>query len=208
MCILREFPVCIQTKKLPHTSSSIHVNYPVVTQMNNHTVQQKINHTIIHTLNKMLVDQYFYEDYLVELIAYYEIKTNERGVLSLNLIVYSDTGGAHGLTVIRSLTFDTKTGKNYELSELFKPNSGYEKAINTIIQQRIKDWDIQLLDPPATEIRSNQDFYIADVTLVIYFQLYEISPYASGFPYFPIPILDLAPYIQPGSPLETMMSFT
>lgn len=205
---MREFPVCIQTKKLPHASSSISVYYPVVTQMNNHAVQQKINHTIIHTLNKMLVDQYFYEDYLVEMIAYYEIKTNERGILSLNLIVYSFTGGAHGLTVIRSLTFNTKTGKHYELSELFKPNSGYEKAINTIIQQRIKDWDIQLLDPPATEIRSNQDFYIADVTLVIYFQLYEISPYAAGFPYFPLPILDLAPYIQPGSPLDTMMSFT
>lgn len=176
--------------------------------MNNSEIQRKINHSIIHTLNEMLVEQSFYDDYLVELLASYEIKTNERGVLSLNLIVYSYTGGAHGMTVVKSLTFDTKTGKQYELKELFKPGSNYEEAINKIIRQRIKDWNIQLLDPPFKGIRSNQDFYIADVTLVIYFQLYEITPYVSGFPYFPIPILDLADIIQPNSPLETMMSFT
>lgn len=203
-----DLPVSIVTKRLPHASPKVTVYYPVVVHLPNANVQSRINHAIVTTLNKLLVEQNFYDANLVELLANYEIKTNERGILSLNLIVYSFTGGAHGMTVINSLTFDTKTGKQYTLKELFKPGSDYEKRISAIITQRIKDWDIQLLDPPFKGIRSDQDFYIADTSLVIYFQLYEITPYVWGFPYFPIPILDLADIIQPDGPLDRMMAFT
>ena len=166
----------------------------------------KINHAIVNTLNKMLIERDFYSDSLIELLANYEIKTNERGILSLNLIVYSFTGGAHGMTIIKSLTFDVKTGKQYTLQELFKPDSNYEKKLSDIIGKKIKDWNIQLLEE-FKGIRSDQDFYIADTTLVIYFQLYEITPYYWGFPYFPIPLLDIADIIRPNSPLDRMMSF-
>lgn len=203
-----DLPVSIVTKRLPHASPKVTIYYPVVVHLQNVNAQSRINHAIISTLNKLLVEQNFYDANLVELLANFEIKTNERGILSLNLIVYSFTGGAHGMTVVNSLTFDTKTGKQYTLEELFKPGSDFEKRISAIITQRIKDWDIQLLDPPFKGIRSDQDFYIADTSLVIYFQLYEITPYVWGFPYFPIPILDLADIIRPGSPLDRMMAFT
>lgn len=203
-----DFPVSILIKKLPNTSPTINVYYPLVTQMNDAIIQRKINNAIIHTLNELLIEQQFYNPALVELLANFEIKNNQRGILSLNLIVYSFTGGAHGMTIIKSLTFDTKTGKQYELKDLFKPGSDYVKKLSDIIRVDIKKWDVQLLDPPFIEIRPDQDFYIADTSLVIYFQLYEITPYAWGFPYFPIPILDIADIIQPQGPLDRMMSFT
>lgn len=205
---MQDFPLLIQTKKLPHASSKVNVYYPVITQMEDAIIQRKLNSTIIHTLNKLLVEQNFYAKELVELLASFEIKNNQRGILSLNLIVYSFTGGAHGMTIIKSLTFDAKTGKQYELNDLFKPGSDYVKKLSDIIRQDIKKWDVQLLYPPFTEIRPDQDFYIADTSLVIYFQLYEITPYVWGFPYFPIPILDLADIIQQQGPLNRMMSFT
>lgn len=205
---MQDFPLLIQTKKLPHASSKVNVYYPVITQMEDAIIQRKLNSTIIHTLNKLLVEQNFYAKELVELLASFEIKNNQRGILSLNLIVYSFTGGAHGMTIIKSLTFDAKTGKQYELKDLFKPGSDYVKKLSDIIREDIKKWDVQLLYPPFTEIRPDQDFYIADTSLVIYFQLYEITPYVWGFPYFPIPILDLADIIQPQGPLDRMMSFT
>ncbi len=121
----------------------------------------------------------------MELLAYYELKNNQRGILSLNLIVYSFTGGANGLTIIKSLTFDTKTGKQYELKDLFKTGSDYEKKLSDIISKRIKDWNIQLLDPPFKGIRSDQDFYIADTSLVIYFQLYRNYATLLGLPLLP-----------------------
>ena len=200
-------PVSIRTKMLPHASTEVKVYYPVVFNLPNHGIQQKINQAIVTTLNKILIEQSYYETSLVELLAYYELKTNQRGILSLNLIVYSFTGGAHGMTIIKSLTFDTKTGKQYTLKELFKPEADYEKELSSIINKKIVDWNIQLLGK-FEGIRSDQDFYIADTVLVIYFQLYEITPYVWGFPYFPIPILDIADIIQPDGPLDRMMAFT
>ncbi|WP_432357961.1 DUF3298 and DUF4163 domain-containing protein [Sporosarcina sp. UB5] len=203
-----DFPVSILTKKLPHTSPTINVYYPVVTQMKDSIVQRKINNIIIHTLNQILIEQQFYNPALVELLATFEIKNNQRGILSLNLIVYSFTGGAHGMTIIKSLTFNVKTGKQYELKDLFKPGSDYVKKLSDIIRVDIKKWDIPLLDPPFKEIRPDQDFYIADTSVIIYFQLYEITAYAWGFPYFPIAILDITDIIKPQGPLNRMMSFT
>lgn len=203
-----ELPVSIVSKKLPHASPKVTIYYPVVIHLSNVHAQSTINHAIVTTLNNMLIEQSYYKPELVELLAYFELKTNQRGLLSLNLITYSFTGGAHGMTVIKSLTFDTKTGKQYELKDLFKPGSNYVKQLSDIIRQRIKDWDIDLLDPPFKEIRSDQDFYIGDTTLVIYFQPYEITAGVWGFPYFPIPILDLADIIQPEGPLDRMIAFT
>ncbi|MFC5604497.1 DUF3298 and DUF4163 domain-containing protein [Sporosarcina koreensis] len=203
-----DFPLVIQTRKLPNTSSKVKVYYPVITDMSDGTIQRSLNHTIINTLNEMLVEQNFYDGSLVEMVANFEVKTNERGVLSLLLIVYSFTGGAHGMTVSKALTFDTRTGKQYELEELFKADSDYVKKISDIIREDIKKWKIDLLDPPFKSIRKDQDFYIADTSIVIFFQLYEITPYYWGFPYFPIPLLDLRDIIKPNSPLDRMMAFT
>ena len=202
-----KFPVRVITKKLPHNSPNVTVYFPAVTHLNNPNAQAKINHAIVTTLNQILIEQSYYKPELVEMMAYYEIKNNQRGILSLNLIVYSFTGGAHGMTIIKSLTFDTDTGKQYTLDELFKEDSDYVKKLSEIIAIDIKKWKVQLLDE-FTTIRPDQDFYIADTSLVIYFQLYEITPYYWGFPYFPIAILDIADLRRPNGPLDTMMAFT
>ncbi|AOV07163.1 DUF3298 and DUF4163 domain-containing protein [Sporosarcina ureilytica] len=202
-----DFPVSIRTEKLPNTPPHVNVYYPLVYNLENQQAQQAINRAIITLLNKLLVEQNYYEPSLVELLANFEIKNNQRGILSLNLIVYSFTGGAHGMTIVKSLTFDTKTGKQYSLKELFKPNSNYVDKLSTIIDRDIIKWQVDLLEP-FKSIRPDQDFYIADTSLVVYFQLYEITPYYWGFPYFPIPILDVKDIIQPNAPLDTMMAFT
>ncbi|BAQ11842.1 hypothetical protein OXB_3373 [Bacillus sp. OxB-1] len=203
-----EFPVSIVTRKLPNVSPKVNVYYPVIVHLENSEVQSKMNHAIIELLNQILIDLDYYDKNLVELLASYEVKTNERGILSLNLIVYSFTGGAHGMTVVRSLTFDTKTGKQYTLKELFKQDSPYVETLSSIIRKQMQRWNVDLLDPPFKEIRPDQDFYLADTSIVIYFQLYEITPYYWGFPYFPIPIKDLETIIQPEGPLDQLMSFT
>ena len=202
-----EFPVPIRTKKIPHASPNVNIYFPAVHNLEHPNAQSRINHTIVTLLNNILIEQNYYDPSLVEMQAYYEIKNNQRGILSLNLIVYSFTGGAHGMTIIKSLTFDTATGKHYKLSELFKEGSNYVKVLSAIIQKDIKNWGIDLLDG-FDEISKDQDFYIADTSIVIYFQLYDITPGYWGFPYFPIPLLDIADIIRPNSPLDRMMAFT
>lgn len=200
-------PVSIRTEKMPHTSDKVQVSYPLIYNLKNTKSQHLMNTQIINALNELLIEQQFYSKDLVELIANYEIKTNERDVLSLNLIVYSFTGGAHGMTIVKSLNFDVESGKNIALKDLFKANFDYIGTISAIIQKDIAKWDTVVIEP-FTKIKPDQDFYLADTSLVIYFQLYDLAPYSSGFPYFPIPLLDLQDGIRPNSIADRLLPFT
>ncbi|TQR19351.1 DUF3298 and DUF4163 domain-containing protein [Psychrobacillus vulpis] len=201
-----DLPVHIETKHIRKSSPKINVYYPIVTKLPHPHIEKKINDEIISTLNKLLIEQGFYNENLEEMIGQYEIKTNERGILSLSLLVYSFTGGAHGLTLVQSLTFDVTTGKQYSLKELFKQDSQYVKILSEMIGKKIVEWKVPILEE-FSGIRPDQDFYIADHSLVIYFQVYEITPYVYGFPYFPIAIKDIENIVRPDGPLDKLLPF-
>ena len=201
-----DLSIAIGYRVLQKASPKVTIYYPFVVGLTNQQAEITINATIVESLNRILVELGFHDTNLQEMLGQFEVKTNERGIFSLSLSVYSFTGGAHGMTIIKSLTFDVATGSQYNLSDLFKVESDYVTKLSTIIQKKIKDWNIQLLDE-FTKIKNDQDFYLADHSLVIYFQLYEITPYFVGFPYFPIPILDIQDIIKPNGPLEKLLPF-
>ncbi|WP_052461728.1 DUF3298 and DUF4163 domain-containing protein [Sporosarcina koreensis] len=203
---MRNNPVLVTSRPLPNPSPSVSIVYPEVLLPHLPAVQHSLNTQIRDALNQLLIDQNYYDPNLVELIVYYEVKTNERDILSLTLIAYSFTGGAHGMTVVKPLTFDTTTGNKYSLHDLFGSQE-FEKPISEIVRKKIDQWDVDLLDPPFTGIRRDQDFYLADTSLVVFFQLYEITPYVWGFPYFPIALKDLERIIPENSPLQRFIPF-
>jgi hypothetical protein len=201
-----DFPVAVGYRTFQKVTPKVTIHYPFVYGLVNHQVEMQINKAIIDTLNNLMIELGFHDSYLQEMLGQFEIKTNERGIFSLSLNVYSFTGGAHGMTIIKSLSFDVATGHQYELNELFKADSDYVTKLSAIIQKKITDWETPLLEE-FTDIRNDQDFYLADHSLVIYFQLYEITPYVAGFPYYPIPILDIQDIIKPEGPLEKLLPF-
>ncbi|MDA8234437.1 MAG: DUF3298 domain-containing protein [Clostridia bacterium] len=197
-----DLPVRINTARtvLPNLS----VYYPLVEGLPNMVAQQTINYRIQALVNQLIRDQGYYQNPQTEVTGTYEIKTNERGILSLNIINYAFAGGAHGLTITKSLTFDVQTGRVYELKDLFKPGSDYVKRLNQIIEKQIAERKIPLLNP-FTGIKADQDFYIADKALVIYFQLYELTAYVYGFTYFPISVYEIEDIIDENGPLGKMI---
>jgi hypothetical protein len=197
-----QLPVYIHTMRL--FLPNLNVYYPAVYGLADRVVQQKINSSILNLTDKMIRDQGYYENPMTQITGYYEIKTNERKILSLSLINYAFSGGAHGLTVIKSLTFDVETGKEYRLKELFKKGADYVKVISDIVALQIKERDIETLGD-FNGIRPDQDYYIADKCLVIYFQLYEITPYVYGLPYFPISVYEIQDIIDEDGPLGRMI---
>ncbi len=136
----------------------------------------------------------------------FEIKNNQRGILSLSLIGLADFGGAHPMTKVASLTMDTANGENYALYQLFQQGSRYMEIINAEISRQIEQRQIPLLDGFAG-ISQNQDYYVSDSVLVVYYQLYELAPYAAGFPYFPIPIYLLTEVIPEDGLLSRLNYF-
>lgn len=199
---LTKLPVQVKTIHLiNHRLDSF---YPVIRGISDKEVQKRINDTILKTVYALMRDQGYFEDENTTITASYEIKNNQRGILSLSLINYAFSGGAHGLTLIRSLTFDIETGKLYSLQDLFKPNADYVGRLSEIVREQIRIRDIPVFEE-FTEIRPDQDFYIADKSLVLYFPLYEITPYAYGFPYFPISVYDIQDIIDETGPLGMML---
>src|SRR5699024_2812294 len=111
----------------------------------------------------------------------------------------------YGLTLKKSLTFDTRDGKNYTLQELFRSGSNYTDVLSKMVQKQIKARDIPLIGD-FLGISPNQDFYIADKALVLYFQAYEITPGYIGIPMFPISVYELQDIIDENGPLGRMMA--
>jgi len=198
-----------QTLMLPirtrtFTAKNVKVNVPYVSGGTSLAAQEKMNDAIAEATQRLMKDQGFPSGDIQQMDGTYEIKTNERGVLSLSLLNYVFTGGAHGNTLQRSLTFDADTGRSYKLGELFKPGTDYKARLNKIIEAQIKSRDMPLLGP-YPGISDDQEFYIADKSLVIYFQLYDLVPYAWGFPYFPISVFEIQDIIDEDGPLGIMM---
>lgn len=138
--------------------------------------------------------------YQVQAVANYQMALNRDGLVSVVLDDYLFSGGAHGMTVRTSYTFDTATGKVYSLSDLFRPGTDYVGLLSREVKTQMDQRGLTpVLLTPFQSIRANQDFYIKGSDLVIYFQLYEYLPYAAGLPEFRVPLSSLAELLEPGS---------
>lgn len=117
----------------------------------------------------------------------YTITYNEQNKLSLHFDVYEYTGGAHGMYDWQSHTFDLGTGEELTLQNAALNNPDYLNIANTEIKKQIKQRDI-FLNTPFESIRPDQGFFLRGNAIVIYFSLYEYTPYAEGIPEFSMPL--------------------
>jgi hypothetical protein len=196
-------PSRIAIRRIAAQDGMITVEYPVVKGLKSAIALHRINLSIKQSLDKLMEDQGLGQEGL-EMIGWFEIKNNQRGILSLTLGNYAyPYHAAHGMTVIKGLTYNTDTGDSYSLASLFKPGADYVKALSDIVAQQIKDRNIELLGE-FEGISPEQDFYIADKSLVLFFQLYEITPYYMGLQYFPISVYQIQNIILEDGPLGIM----
>lgn len=124
----------------------------------------------------------------------YFITYNQNCYLSLYFDQYEYAGGAHGLTVRYSDTWDLKKSKRIDLADLFPPNTNYKsdiiREINNRIELEMEGDNKMYFDEYQRLVRENfkaNQFYLSKEGVVIYFQQYDIAPYASGIPTFVLP---------------------
>jgi len=183
----------------------LNVIYPRVFGMRDQQMEQFINQSIAYETQQLINMQVGeMSSPLIEMDGSFEIKNNQRNVLSLSLPNYAyHYQAAHGMTYIKSLTFDLQNRMRCSLSDLFKPGSNYVERLTDLVNEQIERRDIQTFNDHV-KVQPEQDFYIADKALVIYFQLYDITPYVFGFPMFPISVYDIADIIVEDGPLGRM----
>lgn len=127
--------------------------------------------------------------------ADYEVNYNLNNRLSITQRTYQYTGGAHGMTWLKAKTIDLTTGKQLLLADLFKSGANYVERFNQKIKQEAKKrqwplWGFQGIDAKA-------EYFLSDVGVVVFFQLYAIAPYSEGIIRITIPFSDLADILNP-----------
>lgn len=198
-----QLPSSVLTRTITKPNTTIY--YPQLAGLANHQAEQTINQALQQSVHGMIQEQQRVQiPGNTEMQGSYEVKNNQRGIFSVTMNNYAYTPQmAHGMTFLASVTADVQTGKLYTLRDLFKPGSDYVKVLSDMVRAQIKQRNIPTLQP-FTTIKPEQDFYLADKTLVLFFQLYEISPYYVGFPMFPISNYDLEAIMDEKGPLSIL----
>ena len=130
-----------------------------------------------------------FEAYVTYVVTY-----NQSCALSLYFDQYEYTGGAHGLTVRTSDTWDLQRSRRMELADFFPNRSDPKEFIVQSIIKQMKDqisegdsFYFEDYDKLVEDNFKRNNFYLSKEGLVLYFQQYDIAPYAAGLPTFVIP---------------------
>ncbi|KYH29633.1 MULTISPECIES: DUF3298 and DUF4163 domain-containing protein [Clostridium] len=121
-------------------------------------------------------------------VTTYKVTCIKGDLLSLYIDYYQYTGGAHGITFRKAYNIDLTNGNKLTLKDLFKEGTLYKDIINDEINKQIEKNKEMYFPSSFKGISNEQDFYIDGKNLVIFFQVYELAPYAFGIPEFKIPL--------------------
>jgi len=184
----------------------LQVKYPQVAGLKNGLVQKMVNSAILDAVYDLIRKQGYVSNPDMEITGSFETKLHEKGLFSVLYDNYGYAkGAAHGITYQSSQTFNLHDGRLYQLADLFKPGSDYVGRLSEIIRRQFKERDIPMI-AEFKSIRPDQDFFMTEKTLGIYFQLYEYTPYVYGFPTFEIPYVELADILDPEGPVGILKS--
>lgn len=121
----------------------------------------------------------------------YNITYNSSCITSLYIEQYTYMGGAHGATQRDSSTWDFRTGNQLKLESFYPHNPAFSEDILKGIEQqiagRLKASPSSYFNNYADLLRETfrpENFYLSPLGIVIYFQEYDIAPYATGIPEF------------------------
>lgn len=131
-----------------------------------------------------------------DVVTVYDVTYNKDCVLSLYFDSYEYTGGAHGMTTRVSDTWNIVGSSPIRIEDLFLNTDDVSTFVtNAIVEQIDQEALLETEFFPYFEdyhdlVKQNynpKNFYLNDRGVIVYFQLYEIGPYASGIQEFLLP---------------------
>lgn len=184
----------------------VSIKYPIISGVPA-SVQKRINNYYTYVANKLLnhCEKTLYKFALdaynamsagipFSVTMTYEITKNAGGVLSLFSDVYEYMGGAHGNTTRYGDTWSLRNGYPIAISSLFPKKAKYKKMIIAFVIQQAEDnlqhgGDIYYADfrPLIQKKYSEDNFYLTEDGLAIFYQQYDIAPYVAGIIVFVMP---------------------
>lgn len=160
---------------------------------------REYEHTLTTRLLRMALEEYdnsIANNYPVrsfEAFVDYTITLNQNCLFSLYFDQYEYTGGAHGITLRYSDSWNLQKEKRIMLGDLFPNHDNYKHDSITMIQEQIAKqikqgtFYFDHYHELVTQNFNENSFYLTPEGIVIYFQQYDIAPYSSGIMTFTIP---------------------
>lgn len=185
-----------KTLKTSDKKADITIRYPVISGLENAEVQSRINEIF-----KKHAEE-FKQASLKELkeapapragVKYeytgdFVVHLNAKGLLSITSYEYTYSGGAHGMTYRTSRTFSLKDGSELKLGDVINLGGKNKQKLNQMVLAKMKKDGGYL--GGFKGVPASAEFYLKDNEAVLYFQLYEYTAYAFGFPEFALPLKD------------------
>ncbi|MHB8660473.1 MAG: RsiV family protein [Minisyncoccota bacterium] len=116
----------------------------------------------------------------------------------------SDTGGVHGSEYFRTFVFDTATGQNLSLTDLFTPDAPYLDTLSQISRAKLPGIIGSDSADPSTisvgtmpDAKNFQNFFFDNTDFVILFPPYQVASYAAGPQTLRIPVSELSNILKP-----------
>lgn len=202
---LSDSSIKFMSKEIQSKDSFLELNlkYPVLSGLENKTKQDQINAVFKNYIDKIsnemkkcsLKNSKNNTENQTPLTPYtattdFEVKHIGKSIISLYINYYQYTGGAHGMHGKKPFNFDLTSGRQLELKDIFKIGTDYKKLLSVEIEKQMKQKQVHYFDDAAYTIKSlpnTQPFYFTNTGIVIYYGLYEITPYADGPQEFTIP---------------------
>ncbi|KOR87622.1 PdaC/SigV domain-containing protein [Paenibacillus solani] len=165
-------------------------HYPVVSGLADADVQAEINSVLKENASGVITGAEENEgtlspsdsQYPYEFNGDFIVQYNQNDILSITTYDYSYTGGAHGMTFRKSFTFSLKDGKQMKLGDFINMEGKNKQKLNNTVLNKMKKEGGYL--GGFEGVPADAEFYVKDNAAVLYFQLYEYTAYAYGFPEF------------------------
>lgn len=212
----QESPITISTEEIKDNKDNLELSLkvPVLSEMKDEKLQQSLNdrfrNLFLQRRDEMLAEREEMDKELDEenpfanipsaLTSDYKVIYNNNSLLSLYFDKYEFLGGAHGMTYRMPFNIDLRDGSELELSDVFKPDSNYKDVIDKAIQAEIAKNPEGYFEPEMDGFKGIEDdqFFTLQLDgITVYFQLYDIAPYAAGIPEFKIPFSEFGDMVNP-----------
>lgn len=127
-----------------------------------------------------------------------EVTYNSESVISIAVSSYSNTGGAHGNTNVTFYNFDKGTGKILAINEMINDVNSFKKIAEKHFLSNVTLNDNESYDDyffgEGFQLPENIGFN--DEGLILFYNTYEIAPYAMGITEFTIPFNEIEPILN------------
>jgi hypothetical protein len=114
-----------------------------------------------------------------------DVSYNENNLLSMKIMKYAYTGGAHGIEFTEHVVMDTDENRKIKLEDIFKP--GFDKELDELLNNKLRkingikeNENLKEAGFFVERIAYNDNFYVNNDGIGFYYNLYSIAAYSAG----------------------------